>query len=211
MISHAQRSVDVAELWPPPKQDFAFPLIDGLRAAVQKVGVANLTVRVLIGVYPGAIPLGFAQAGLACLKRIFGDLSQIKFCRSGAIDAEPALYADYLREAVNPKLRVQVAFTFSDRLTSWDHEKLLDVDGREAIVGGMNYWTDDYLRTTHPVNDVSMQIEGPAAGDALEFNNVLWSWTCANRPGDVSLANLTSCVRTVMPTPFGRPPAGCRS
>jgi phosphatidylserine/phosphatidylglycerophosphate/cardiolipin synthase-like enzyme len=64
---------------------------------------------------------------------------------------------------------------------SWNHAKVLDVDGREAIVGGMNYWASDYLNTSHPTNDLSMWVKGPAAADVSRFTDLLWKFTCDNR------------------------------
>jgi phosphatidylserine/phosphatidylglycerophosphate/cardiolipin synthase-like enzyme len=65
--------------------------------------------------------------------------------------------------------------------TSWDHSKVIAVDGRSAIVGGMNYWAKDYLQVADPANDVSMTVNGPAAAQVTRFENVVWGWTCANR------------------------------
>jgi phosphatidylserine/phosphatidylglycerophosphate/cardiolipin synthase-like enzyme len=90
-----------------------------------------------------------------------------------------------MSHAVGGGLPIQAAYMSTHRqgavATSWDHSKLLDVDGRTAIIGGTNWWSPDYLDTQHPVNDLSMVVEGPAATDASRFENLLWSWTCARR------------------------------
>jgi phosphatidylserine/phosphatidylglycerophosphate/cardiolipin synthase-like enzyme len=97
-------------------------------------------------------------------------------------------------------------------LTSFNHAKVLDVDGREAIVGGMNYWASDYLNTAAPTNDVSMSVKGPAAADVSRYMDVLWGFTCDNRfipfngvdvafhPGGV----FADCVKNI-PTEPARP------
>ena len=58
---------------------------------------------------------------------------------------------------------MQVAYFQSDPF-SWDYEKVIDVDGKLALVGGMNYWTGDYIESSHPINDISMEVQRPAAG-----------------------------------------------
>jgi phosphatidylserine/phosphatidylglycerophosphate/cardiolipin synthase-like enzyme len=108
-----------------------------------------------------------------------------------------ALFARTLRAAVGPWLKVESA-SMRTQLTSWDHAKVLDVDGRAAIVGGMNYWSGDYLQTANPTNDLSMEVEGKAATDVSRFDDVLWTWTCDHRHGfhtDVTLLNLRDCVK----------------
>jgi phosphatidylserine/phosphatidylglycerophosphate/cardiolipin synthase-like enzyme len=45
----------------------------------------------------------------------------------------------------------------------------------------MNYWSSDYLATSHPTNDISMWVKGPVASDVSRFTNLLWKYTCDNR------------------------------
>ncbi len=65
-------------------------------------------------------------------------------------------------------------------LGSWNHSKIIAVDGRTAIVGGHNLWTYDYLTTSYPVHDLSMRLRGPAAQDAHNFANRLWKLVCSS-------------------------------
>jgi phosphatidylserine/phosphatidylglycerophosphate/cardiolipin synthase-like enzyme len=112
-------------------------------------------------------------------------------------------FARQLQGAVGPWLKVQSA-SMRTGLTSWNHAKVLDVDGRAAIVGGMNYWTSDYLDTAHPVNDVSMEVVGPAAAVVSRYDDVLWSWTCDHRRSpdvDVTLLNLPDCIKVIGTVP----------
>lgn len=82
--------------------------------------------------------------------------------------------------------------------TSWNHSKVLAVDGRSVMVGGMNYWAGDYLQVTDPVDDVSITADGPAAADAVRITDVLWGWVCANQGSSlyVSLrkSNVDGCI-----------------
>lgn len=63
---------------------------------------------------------------------------------------------------------------------SWTHAKIVDADGRVALVGGHNMWTRDYLMSA-PVHDVSMVLRGSAAADADRFLDELWTFTCARK------------------------------
>jgi len=61
--------------------------------------------------------------------------------------------------------------------TSWNHAKIVAVDGESAIVGGMNLWDQHYL-ANDPVFDLSMRVRGQAAADAHGFTNELWDYLC---------------------------------
>jgi phosphatidylserine/phosphatidylglycerophosphate/cardiolipin synthase-like enzyme len=120
-------------------------------------------------------------------------------------------FARTLERHVGPWLKVQSA-SMRTGLTSWNHAKVLDVDGRAAIVGGMNYWNDNYLQSANPVNDLSIEVQGQAATDVSRYDDVLWTWTCDHRHGfhtDVTLLNLRDCVKiakTQSPLPNGTVP-----
>ena len=64
---------------------------------------------------------------------------------------------------------------------SWNHSKLIVVDGQTVITGGVNTYTNNYVQTPKPVTDMMMAIRGPAATSATNYINRLWEWTCANR------------------------------
>ncbi|MFP5273881.1 phospholipase D-like domain-containing protein [Coleofasciculus sp.] len=54
----------------------------------------------------------------------------------------------------------------------WNHAKIVAVDGKEAIVGGMNMY-EEYLSNS-PVHDLSVHIKGMAAYRAQEFAENYW-------------------------------------
>lgn len=59
---------------------------------------------------------------------------------------------------------------------SWNHAKIIAVDGVVSIVGGQNYW-NDYLAPTHiPPHDLSIIVNGEATASAHEFANYLWTY-----------------------------------
>jgi len=61
---------------------------------------------------------------------------------------------------------------------SWNHAKIIAIDGQHAIVGGHNMWTGDYL-VDAPVHDVSLELSGPAARSAHRFADTLWAYVCS--------------------------------
>ena len=77
---------------------------------------------------------------------------------------------------------------------SWNHSKLIVVDGRTVITGGVNTYTNNYVQTPKPVTDLMMAIRGPAAASATGYLNRLWEWTCANRHTSNWLATTGSWV-----------------
>jgi phosphatidylserine/phosphatidylglycerophosphate/cardiolipin synthase-like enzyme len=178
LIASAHHSVDIAEL-------YQLSLTDGgpegpfLQAIVQglRLGHENHpNQEPVVRVMIGKFPAGFYSANA---------------------------FARTLQGSVGPWLKVQ-STSMRTALTSWNHAKVIDVDGRAAIVGGMNYWTSDYLATGHPVNDLSMEVIGPAAFEVSRYDDVLWKWTCDHRGSfnvDVTLLNLSGCIGTVSTRP----------
>ncbi|EOD24510.1 hypothetical protein EMIHUDRAFT_238451 [Emiliania huxleyi CCMP1516] len=68
---------------------------------------------------------------------------------------------------------------------SWNHGKIIAVDGQYLLQGGSNYYAFDYLMED-PVMDVSMVIEGGATVTAHRYAAKLWQSTCrlgVNRAG----------------------------
>jgi phosphatidylserine/phosphatidylglycerophosphate/cardiolipin synthase-like enzyme len=88
---------------------------------------------------------------------------------------------DFTRDvAASSKIQVAVGtIRSSDTSGSWNHSKIVAVDGKTSIVGGHNMWSRQYLGVD-PVNDTSMQVTGTAAADAHDFANVLWGYICKN-------------------------------
>ncbi|MEW2436090.1 phospholipase [Streptomyces caniferus] len=170
-IADAHRTVDVSSLAPFPNGGFEDALVDGLKAAVE--AGHSPRVRILVGAAPvyhlNVVPSRY---------------------RNELIDR--------LGEAAE-KVTLNVAsMTTSKTSLSWNHSKLLVVDGKTAITGGINGWKDDYLDTAHPVSDVDMALSGPAARSAGKYLDTLWGWTCRNAsdPAKVWLAtsNGASCM-----------------
>lgn len=82
---------------------------------------------------------------------------------------------------------------------SWNHSKLIIVDGQKVICGGHNLWTEAYCKFA-PVHDVSIELEGESVLTAQNFLNLLWtdlasrsrqgnstdrSWSCMTVEGKI--------------------------
>jgi hypothetical protein len=149
VITSGQQIVDVTSLLPP----------DGrFEAAIRN-----------------AITLLSSRANPPQVRLIFGD-----FPVEGVVNTTTVLKSLTRDVPRSSSINVSVgAFRSSDVPQSWNHAKIVAVDGKTAIVGGHNLWTQHYLGID-PVNDLSMEVHGSAAGDAHRFANILWKYTCDN-------------------------------
>jgi phosphatidylserine/phosphatidylglycerophosphate/cardiolipin synthase-like enzyme len=166
LVSGAQRFVDIAALQPVPEARF----LAALRAGLRDLAVSGraVTVRLLVGQYPPA-----------------------------GVDAEALLTSliANVRDIPRSRLSVSVAAMRSCTASedcksySWPHAKFIAIDGREAMVGGHNLWSADYL-VDNPVHDLSMLVKGPASASASRFADRLWRFVCGNldRKPSVQLA-----------------------
>lgn len=159
LIVSAERAVDIALLQPPPDTRF----LATLRNAVTRLANDGraVTIRVLVGDHP---PEGTDAAAL--LRALLRD--------AAVPSSRLNLYVGAVRSCGGEP---------SCGALSWNHAKIVAVDGRRAIVGGHNMWSSDYLAAA-PVHDVSMEVEGPAATDAHRFLDELWDFLCTQRPND---------------------------
>ncbi|MEU5051794.1 phospholipase D-like domain-containing protein [Streptomyces sp. NPDC021096] len=159
-ISKAKRTVDISTLAPFPDGAFQDAIAAGLKASVESGN--KLRVRVLVGAAP-----------------VYH------------MNVLPTKYRDDLKARLGKaadSITLNVAsMTTSKTSFSWNHSKLLVVDGESAITGGINSWKGDYLDTAHPVTDVDMALTGPAASTAGRYLDTLWTWTCRNKSNIASV------------------------
>jgi phosphatidylserine/phosphatidylglycerophosphate/cardiolipin synthase-like enzyme len=184
LVANARRSVDIGVLQPVPGTRFLGALRDALDE-LARTGRPIEVVRLLIGQYP---PEGSDAAGL--LSSLTANLHDMP-------DARLTVSVAALRtcRALDP------CDSFS-----WPHAKFIVVDGRAALVGGHNLWSEDYL-VDAPVHDLSMRVAGPAATSVSRFADRLWLFVCTNHgkspavqwagfPGDLSVP----CPASLAPT-----------
>ena len=160
LVASAQKAVDITLL--APAADVRF--LAALRNAITFLAHAGrpVTIRVIVGDYP---PAGFDAA--AYLKELTRAAAAVPTSRL-------RVYAAEMRSCEGGGACGGL---------SWNHAKIVAVDGRRAIVGGHNLWTPDYL-VDAPVHDISMEVEGPAAYDAHRFADALWGSVCSRQPVD---------------------------
>ncbi|MER6776002.1 MULTISPECIES: phospholipase D-like domain-containing protein [unclassified Streptomyces] len=172
-ISQATRTIDISTLAPFPNGAFQDAIVSGIKSSAARGN--KLKVRVLVGAAP-----------------VYH------------LNVLPSKYRDELvaklgADARNVDLNV-ASMTTSKTAFSWNHSKLLVVDGQSVITGGINDWKDDYLETAHPVADVDLALRGPAAASAGRYLDELWSWTCQNKSNIASVWFASSNGAACMPT-----------
>lgn len=170
LIAGARSSVDVNLLQPAPDARF----LGALRAAFGALARSgrSVSIRILLGQYPTA--------------------------RADTRDFLTKVSAE-IKDVPGAHIRISVAamqscssFENCDSF-SWNHSKIVSVDGREALVGGHNLYSQDYL-IGDPVSDLSMRISGPAAASASRFTDTLWEYVCTNlkQTKAISLSSLAT-------------------
>lgn len=80
---------------------------------------------------------------------------------------------DFIKALGLPKEIPIYVGTIHAGLISWNHSKLIIVDGESAIAGGHNLWTAAYCEFA-PVHDLSIRLSGPAVATAQAFLNSQW-------------------------------------
>ena len=161
LVASAQRRVDIALLQPVPDRRF----LEALRTGLETVSRRGrpVAVRLIVGQYP-----------------------------PDNVDV-PAFFKALTEGIDTTRIEVSVAAFRSCVATedcdsySWNHAKIIAVDGREAMVGGHNLWSQDYLLDA-PVSDLSMRVQGPAAAGAARYIERLWQYVCANLDKKDSIA-----------------------
>jgi len=148
-IANAQSSVDLLTLQGLPTGRF----LQALKNAVSYLAATHrsVTIRLLFGQYP--------SVSLLDTKGFLGNL------------------VDQAKKVKDSHLKIYAAAENTDHFTSWNHAKVLAVDGKTVIEGGHNLHDEIYLRE-RPVFDLSMKLNGPAAITAHRFANRLWSFVC---------------------------------
>jgi len=66
--------------------------------------------------------------------------------------------------------------------SSWNHAKLIAVDGKYLHTGGHNMWDPHYLKA-NPVHDLSLELEGRVTNDGHLFANQQWAFIKKKQSG----------------------------
>lgn len=150
LMMTAQHSIDITSLGPLPKRGSGYyEMLAGTLGRLARDG-RRLTVRMLFGRYEDPRENWNVVA-------MTGSLSEQ--LKGSGIDLAVAEI-----ETKAPAI-------------SWNHSKIVTVDGARVLVGGHNFYSDDYLTPT-PVFDLSIRVDGPAAISAQRYASKLWEYAC---------------------------------
>eukprot|EP00929_Paragymnodinium_shiwhaense_P122078 TRINITY_DN9461_c0_g1_i1.p1 TRINITY_DN9461_c0_g1~~TRINITY_DN9461_c0_g1_i1.p1 ORF type:complete len:776 (+),score=186.07 TRINITY_DN9461_c0_g1_i1:79-2406(+) len=149
VIVRAQEFVDFTSL-SPPDGEFLETIQNALRDLYDnsKANGNKVVVRILFGNLPG-MPCD-------CNKLIKSFTENIEY-----------------EEDDDPPLKLWVGAWRKG--TSWNHSKIIAVDGKYLFTGGHNVWDPHYLRR-NPVHDLSFECEGDCAMDGHYFANEMWKF-----------------------------------
>ena len=150
-----------------------------------------------------ALTLLDSQASEAQIRLNFGSISGAFFDPYDVLD-------DLTRDLPSDTgLQVHVG-GWRSAVDSWNHAKIIAVDGELLIQGGQNLWDADYLGT-NPVYDLTMRLRGTPTIDAHHFADRLWEYTCEDHWGEAwtgraafpeSLADCPSDYAALPPSPM---------
>lgn len=80
-----------------------------------------------------------------------------------------------LTKGISPSAKLQVWVGAWRRGVSWNHAKIIAVDGKYLHTGGHNLWDGHYLKN-NPVHDLSLELAGRVAHDGHLFANEQWAF-----------------------------------
>ena len=152
-IAAAEEWVDITTLVTYPDGMFQEAIVKGIKEALENN--PDITIRILGGTPPvmGSVDTGYTETASSYMDRLTSDLGSS---------------ADHAR--------IIVAGVETSWLYSWNHAKIVAVDGKTVITGGHNLWESAYAGGPNPVSDVSMRLTGPAAESAHTFADQLWNF-----------------------------------
>jgi CSLREA domain-containing protein len=197
-------------------------ITSNIAAATNSVDMTTLGCPVLPGAGCDPMPDGAFKTAIASgLRQAAGNHRIMVRILSGAALFERATGVDGwlsgLKKQIGPnaanitfQLGVMTTSTagkrpFKSYTPSWNHSKLIAVDGRTVITGGVNAFNEQYVNTPAPVTDAVMAVRGPAAASATFFINRLWGWACTHITYSIfadegaSVYPKGSCVATITP------------
>lgn len=134
-----------------PTGEFLAALRNALTYLSTKTSAPSVVIRLLFG-EPGGYPGDFVKG-----YRAAGDVLM-----------------DLTRDiAAMTTSRMTIYIAYAGTTVTWNHAKIVAVDGQRAIVGGHNLWQHAYLGD-YPVFDISMKLSGHATFDAHNYAEDRW-------------------------------------
>jgi phosphatidylserine/phosphatidylglycerophosphate/cardiolipin synthase-like enzyme len=159
-IAKGTRFVDITTL-DKPRETFMKALVKSIKTLYKNATEENpIVVRILFGAHKPTL-LKTMENDVHAIYReitfsIVEDLTESKKMRIfvGAFDA-------------SSKTKLKLA--------SWNHSKIVAVDGNLMLTGGHNLY-EDYVRSNNPVHDLSALVPGKIACIGHNFANELWDY-----------------------------------
>lgn len=154
VMGKTQSWCDVSSLSPPDGlfMECMKTAMKTINATAKQKGGDPIIIRMIFGTFTSEMPLSILRTDChAVLKELVQGIEEDDGCN----------------------LQVWVGTWRTE--TSWNHAKIIAVDGKHLYQGGHNMWTAHYLQG-NPVHDLSMQAEGQCAHDGHVFLNKQWDF-----------------------------------
>ncbi len=176
IVQKARYRCDIASL-NSPDQDWGKVILGALDTALSApLGRTGPTqIRFLFGqtpLYPATEPPNFTDFKAALLRLVRA--------RAPFWEQLPDIWVGRFYQfekgilsALETRLLADSVISSGDTKMTWNHAKIIAVDGVEALVGGHNL-NMDLFRSYPPVHDVSVVVHGEAAYGAQLFLNRMW-------------------------------------
>ena len=174
-IISAKRFVDINTLSPLPDGRFLAAILNAI-AYLGHTG-RPVKIRMLAGAYQPilhsqyaygtSLPNDFVGNAHAIIEKIANRLKNIP-------NSKVSVYVALSRTCIGVPFSECAKNSPSEMMSfSWNHSKIINVDGQEMLEGGFNLFTKEYLEPK-PIFDLIMQVRGDVAAKSTAFTNALW-------------------------------------
>jgi hypothetical protein len=172
-IANAQYWVDITTLVTYPDGIFQRAIVAGIKAAY--AAHPAVQIRILGGTPPvlGNFNTPYTETAHNYMARLKADLGNS-----------------------TEGVKISIAGVETSWLYSWNHSKIIAVDGQTSIVGGHNLWESAYGQVANPISDLTMRLEGPASRSAQNFADLLWGFACRWGDGVINTTFYVDLVST---------------
>ena len=179
LVISAHHFVDITTLEHFPDNRFKATLRNAL-TTLAKSG-KPITVRLLDGIYAApteqqSSTINTQQEYNALINTTKGELEDLTRDVGKVPNEQLTVYIAGMRSCSGPLGTTCASKAASKYMGfSWNHSKLIDVDGISVMDGGVNMFATNYLQQD-PVFDLMAEVSGPAAEKTLGFTNMLWDF-----------------------------------
>ncbi len=183
LITSAKKFVDITTMSHLPNQKFKSAIRDSL-TTLAKSG-KPIMVRILYGLHPMSTSKGDAQSlSTTVQSKAKTTKSWLESVTKGVTNIPGSRLSIHLAG-----MRTCIGFYPMNHCAkgapdiymslSLNHSKIIDVDGASVMTGGVNMYSETYLKN-NPIFDLMVTISGSAAQKTLGFTNMLWKYVNDN-------------------------------